>query len=532
MCAATEKWKHMNIRLIDANETDDMMEAAFIEDLFEGDVSALSGWVDEMSGHFRNRKDNADTMLIHQIRDKFTSTVTPGYPWTPRQYAEFMSRDVLPHCSHLASPTCLGHMTSPLPRFVPEFGRLVQTLNQNMMKMESSRGLTFLERQVLGIVHRKIFGLDETFYDEHLQDATTVLGKFTSGGTIANISALWIAFRSALPDVTNRHQALWQQGYRDAVIIGSDLMHYSFDKGADMLGLSLLRLPTDTDHRIDAEAMKNAIEECEKSRRKVIALLGIAGTTDFGSIDPLPEICELGRRYGIHTHIDAAWGGGLLFCEEGKKLLHGIEGADSVTIDGHKQLMLPIGTGMLFLRCPGMSANVRHHAPYAVRTTSLDQGRFTLEGTRPATALYLHAALHLIGGQGYDVLLSASLKRAQTMARLLESSEAFELASQPVMNIVLYRYIPAALRGRELDAGDNERINHFNMLLQKRQRREGNSFVSRTVRMLHRYPGQPLTLLRAVLLNPLTTERDIEILIVDQLRIGAELEREMELMAA
>ncbi len=522
----------MNIKLIDTNELGDTMEADFIDELFHGDVSVLSDWVDEMSGHFRSRKDNADISPMPQIQEKFTSTAMPGYPWSPRKYAEFMSKDVLPHCSHLASPTYLGHMTSPLPRFVPEFGRLVQTLNQNMMKMESSRGLTFLERQVLGVIHRKIFGLEEAFYDEHLQDSSTVLGKFTSGGTIANISALWIAFCNAVPGASNRHRLLREQGYEDAVIIGSELMHYSFDKGADMMGLSLLRLPTDAENRVDLDAMNATLEECAKKKRKVVALIGVAGTTDFGSIDPLQKICMLGKEKGIHVHIDAAWGGGLLFCNEGKGLLRGIEGADSVTIDGHKQLMLPIGSGMLFLKNPSLSTAVRHHAPYAVRSTSLDQGRFTLEGTRPATALYMHAALHLIGGHGYDVMLSASLKRSRAMARSLKASGAFELAAEPVMNVLLYRYIPSVLRGRKLNAAENDCINRFNVLLQKRQRKEGNSFVSRTVRALHQYPGQPLTLLRAVLLNPLATELDIEVLIGDQIRIGAVLEREMELLAA
>ncbi len=500
----------------------------FTEALFNGDVSAFNRRIGEMSNRFRELDDSCDAeMPMAAIRDIFTSVTVPDEPWPLQRYADFLEGNVVPHCSHLAAPTYLGHMTSPAPKFLPELGRLVLTLNQNVMKMESSRGLTFLEREVLGMMHRELYGLDDAFYAEHLQDVSTVLGIFTSGGTIANITALWIAFRNAVPEAGNRHRSLWRQGYEDAVVIGSELMHYSFDKGADMLGLSLMRLPTDDANRLDMAALREALAACERERRKVVALVGVAGTTDFGSVDPLDEICALGREKDVHVHIDAAWGGGLLFCREGRGLLRGIEGADSVTIDGHKQLMLPIGSGMLFLRSPALSEIVRHHAPYAVRPTSLDQGRFTLEGTRPAASLYLHAALHLIGRDGYDEMLSGSLKRARQMAQLLNASGAFELAAPPVMNILLYRYIPASLRGRPLSAADNERINEFNVVLQKRQRHEGTSFVSRTQRALHRYPGQPLTLMRAVLLNPLTTEHDISTLIADQLRIGRDLEREM-----
>lgn len=505
----------------------------FVENLFSGDVSDLSGRIDAMSNRFRELDDSCDAAVpMSAIRDIFTSVTVPERPWTPQQYAAFLENNVLPHCSHLAAPTYLGHMTSPAPKFLPELGRLVLTLNQNVMKMESSRGLTFLEREVLGMMHRELYHLDDAFYAEHLQDVSTVLGIFTSGGTIANITAMWIAFRNAVPETGNRHKTLWRQGYEDAVVIGSELMHYSFDKGADMLGLSLIRLPTDDANRLDVGALKETLAMCRRDKRKVVALVGVAGTTDYGSVDPLEEICALGRETGAHVHIDAAWGGGLLFCREGRGLLRGIDGADSVTIDGHKQLMLPIGSGMLFLKSPALSEIVRHHAPYAVRPTSLDQGRFTLEGTRPAASLYLHAALHLIGRDGYDRMLSDSLHRARQMAQLLEAAGAFELAMPPVMNILLFRYIPAALRGRALSPADNECINEFNVMLQKRQRHAGTSFVSRTQRALHRYPGQPLTLMRAVLLNPLTTEHDINTLIADQLRIGRELEQEMDLAAA
>ena len=226
----------------------------------------------------------------------------------------------------------------------------------------------------------------------------------------------------------------------------------------------------------------------------------------------------------MHFHVDAAWGGGLVLSESNRYLLEGIEFADTVTIDGHKQLMLPIGCGILFFRDPELSEITMHHAPYAVRPTSFDQGRFTLEGTRPATALYLHAAMHVIGKTGYDVLFSDSMARARYMAQAIESRPEFELIVAPTMNLLAYRYLPEEYRNCTLSAEDNEEISAFNVSLQKLQRQKGDSFVSRTFRPVPQYQGQSLTLLRAVLLNPLSTAADIDFLLNDQVAIATQID--------
>ncbi|MNF95158.1 hypothetical protein D3C84_778980 [compost metagenome] len=163
---------------------------------------------------------------------------------------------------------------------------------------------------------------------------------------------------------------------------------------------------------------------------------------------------------------------------------------------------------------------MKREAPYAIRASSFDQGRFTLEGTRPANALYLDAAFQLLGQQGYAALIEANYDRARLMAELIEADPAFELMSAPVMNLLSYRCIPPHLQGQVLDEAANEQINAFNVALQKAQRAEGHSFVSRTQRAVGRYGSQPLTLLRAVLLNPLIEERHIRELLADQRRLG------------
>jgi glutamate decarboxylase len=173
----------------------------------------------------------------------------------------------------------------------------------------------------------------------HAKDAA--LGVMTSGGTIANVTALWLARNRACGD---NLFALAEQGYRGAVILGSRLMHYSFDKGMDLLGLG--HAASGASHRRPEPARHGRAgagpSQCKEQKLKVLALVGVAGSTDFGSIDPLPELADIAEREQIHFHVDAAWGGPTLFSPRYQALLAGIEHADTVTLDGHKQLLVPL----------------------------------------------------------------------------------------------------------------------------------------------------------------------------------------------
>ncbi|WOX49138.1 aminotransferase class V-fold PLP-dependent enzyme [Aeromonas sp. XH] len=460
--------------------------------------------------------------FIHQL----DQSSMPATGISTQAYLERLAT-LVPGASHLTSPRYMGHMTAPLPAFTAELSRLLVMLNQNPMKMESSRLLSFLEREVLAKLHRLVYREDDAFYAAQMHAKDAALGVMTSGGTIANVTALWLARNRACGD---NLFSLFEQGYRGAVILGSRLMHYSFDKGMDLLGLgarSVWRLDTDEHNRLSLAALEQALRQCKEQRLKVLALVGVAGSTDFGSIDPLPELAAIARREQIHFHVDAAWGGPTLFSPRYQGLLEGIDQADTVTLDGHKQLLVPLGTGMLLCRQPDLMMAVKREAPYAIRATSFDQGRFTLEGTRPANALYLDAAFQMLGRQGYAELIDANYDRARRMAALIEASPAFELMSAPVMNLLSYRCIPPHLQDKVLDEVANDEINAFNVALQKAQRAEGHSFVSRTQRAVSRYGEQSLTLLRAVLLNPLIEERHIRELLADQQRLGIEVARQL-----
>merc|ERR1740117_938565 len=431
----------------------------------------------------------------------------------------------------------IGHMTGSLPNYLPPLAELVTAMNQNVVKSETSKSVTMLEKQVNASVHRLIYNFDDEFYRTWTDDPDVALGMFTSGGTIANITGLWAARNRALgPDEAGGFagveqcgllEAALHYGYKGAVVIGSDLMHYSFKKATDVLGIGVQGLVTcshDERYRVQVDEVAKKIEECKAQNICVLAVVGIAGATETGAIDDLDALATLAEQHGIHFHVDAAWGGPALFSADLAPMLKGIERADSVTIDGHKQLFMPMGCGMLLLKDPNNSNYISKTASYIIRKGSNDLGRFTLEGSRPANAVYMHANLSCIGASGYEALMNRSVRICRYMAFTLKNSGAFEILFEPMTNILLYRLVPAHLREKlwvqkqQLTDEEWASVDSANAALQEQQKAEGITFVSRTSIDDAKH-GRRLTALRVVIANPLTEEKDIDAVIADQLRI-------------
>ncbi|MGA9769790.1 MAG: putative pyridoxal-dependent aspartate 1-decarboxylase [Blastocatellia bacterium] len=504
-------------------------EAIACEQEFEARVSSIVN-------DFLLEKGTNSEVEFQSLQAGFKQSRLPLDPASAESYLEYLASNVISHSTRTSSPRFIGHMTSALPYFVRPLAKLMTAMNQNVVKTETSKAFTPYEREALAMVHRLIYDFTDNFYDQHIQQRESTLGMIVSGGTLANITALWCARNSALRarnDFTGIENegllaALGYYGYTDAVVIGSALMHYSFEKAADTMGLgtrNIIKIPVDSANRINLQALRQAVADCQAQKRLVIAIVGIAGTTDFGSIDPLSEMAEIAREAGIHFHVDAAWGGPVLFSERYQHKLAGLEKADSVTIDGHKQLYLPMGIGMVLLRDPHKASFIEKQARYIVRPGSYDLGKRSLEGSRPGMALFLHAALNIVGRKGYEFLIVESIRKTKYMADSIRARPEFELLTEPEINILTYRYIPAELREKvkrkELTDADNHEINRFNVVLQKAQREAGRTFVSRTLWNT----GSELSIvaLRVVIANPLTTESDIDVVLKDQIEIAASL---------
>lgn len=476
---------------------------------------------------------------IDEIEGDFSQSRISEEPTYVSDYTDFLKEKLVSQSVHTASPGFIGHMTSALPYFMLPLSRILTALNQNLVKVETSRAFTPMERQVLAMLHRLIYSGSDDFYRTWIQNSNYSLGAFCSGGTIANVTALWAA-RNRLCAPSGNFKGISREGLHKALqhldcqglaVLVSRRGHYSLGKAVDLLGIgrdNLVTVETDDNNRID---MKRLREQCTRLRGEGIrplSIIGIGGTTETGNVDPLEALADLAVELECHFHVDAAWGGPTLFSDTYRPLLQGIERADSVTIDAHKQLYVPMGAGMVLFKDPTTLSSIEHHAAYIIRRGSRDLGSRTLEGSRPGMAMLVHAGLSIIGRKGYELLIDQGIERARRFARRIEAHPDFELVSEPELNILTYRYVPAWVQ-QALAGGSAERVARINELLdkiieamQKRQREAGRTFVSRTTLAPGRYHGTTITVFRAVMANPLTTEDILAAVLDEQCEIAAQ----------
>jgi glutamate decarboxylase len=430
-------------------------------------------------------------------------------------------------------------MTGAVPTFVPLLSEVVTILNQNLVKSEASRAFTALERNVIGTLHQFVFRESDAFYGLRANQQETALGMLSGGGTMANLTALWIARNCCFPpagkfggvEEEGLTACLDHYGYDNAVIIASELAHYSIAKAGAILGLGakgVISIPVDAENRMDMQALEDCLAQCAARRTRVLAIVATAGSTDCGSIDPIAEIVPQAAAANAFLHVDAAWGGPLLFSRSERYRLHGLELADSVTFDAHKQMYLPVAFSILLLRDPASADLIERRSRYMLHDGSGDLGSRSLEGSRSTGVLYLDAALAIIGAEGYEFLLEQNLRKARVMAQMIRQRAEFELLFEPELNVVLYRYLPEAFRRepRSISAEENQSLNEINESLQKAQSSAGRTYVSRTT-VENTIHGRrtPIVALRAVIANPLLDEGHMGMVLDDQMEIASGITR-------
>ncbi len=474
-----------------------------------------------------------EEISLKELADDFTDTLINVCP--EKKLADVITgvfENIAPHAVNVASPYFVGHMTAAIPYFMVHLKAIVAALNQNVVKLETSKVLSVLEKQVIAKIHRLIFNCSDDFYEDHVQNVITSLGSFVDGGTTANLTALWVARNEALGpkdgfagvEISGLPAAYKAYDVERCVVLVSKRGHYSFRKAGGVLGIGNENIiPIDIDHnsKVKISHLESLISDFKSAgKTKILAVVGVAGTTETGNIDPLVEIGAVCKREGIHFHADAAWGGPTLMSGKYKSLLTGIELADSVTIDGHKQFYMPMSCGMIFFKDPTSLDAISYHANYVIRRGSVDLGIKTLAGSREANSLILDSALKIMGSRGYGMLIEHGIELAAVFAEEIRSREIFQLVTPPELNILTYRVLPVAL-GKEIESKPSterlieikEELNELNRTVQQVQREAGDSFVSRTVfEKKDLFPDNPIgsiVVLRCVLMNPLTT---IEIL--------------------
>ena len=491
---------------------------------------------------------------LPELSEIFSSTKAPNDPELIRDVLYEIKEKVIAHSVKVGNPCYIGHMTSAIPYFMILIEMIIASLNQNQIKIETAKASSFVEREFLGWIHRLVFNRPEAFYRKNIQNHELALGSITANGTIANLTALWVAREKAFPSCKG-FQGIRKEGVpaafnffgcSSAVVLVSELGHFSFDKAVDLLGLgnkSLIRIPVNSRNQIDIKKLRRKIKELNKpgSNCKIVAIIGIAGTTETGNIDDLKELRKVADECGAHYHVDAAWGGATLLSQSHRHILSGVELADSVIIDTHKLFYTPMSMGMALFRNTKDLSKVKYTARYVIRKSSVDQGRFTLEGSRAFDVLKPWASLKIFGTKGFQILFDHAFELTKKMVQSVTASENFEPMNMPQLFIHIYRFAPLYVRHKLFDMikkSESERgngaikkkvrainnlLNQINVELHRAIRAEDSTFVSRTALKTTQYAPQRIVVLRSITVNPLTTVETINEILNKQEKMGLEI---------
>lgn len=515
---------------------------------------------------FQEKEGLHKRITLPELAGIFNQTSMPEGPHLIRDVLGEIKDKVTVHSVKVGSPYYIGHMTSAVPYFMILLEIIIASLNQNQVKIETAKASSFVERELIAWVHRMVFNRSEGFYRRNIQNPGVAIGNVTSGGTMSNLTALLVAREKALPAdrrfpgvrKAGMERALRYHGFTRLVVLTSKRGHYSIQKSANLLGLgeeNVIEVPVDTCNRIDINRLNRTIraikrdDQAKGTRTKIMAIVGIAGTTETGNIDNLKGLGDIARQEGAFFHVDAAWGGSALIIDEYRKLFRGIEAADSVSVDFHKLLYCPMAMSIVVFRNERDLNHLKQISQYVNRRESVDTGRFTIEGSRPFACLKPWASLKIMGKDGYRLLFEQAREAMLTFKRILEDSGNFEILNDPELFILNYRFVPQfvmeklhELMGMKNSPSNkpardevtkkakriNRALNTLNVQLQKSIRLDDTTFVSRTTIESTRYRPQSIVVLRAVLINPLINDGILKEIVSTQDRIGLSLADQYE----
>jgi glutamate/tyrosine decarboxylase-like PLP-dependent enzyme len=293
-------------------------------------------------------------------------------------------------------------------------------------------------------------------------------GNLTSGGSIANLLAV----------VTARDTAgIAGDKLASSVIYLTGHTHHSVDKAIHVAGLGgcvKRKVPVDERYRMDADALDRAIEADRAAGLNPWLVVASAGTTNTGSVDPLPAIGEIAEANGLWFHLDGAYGAFFALCPEGKEVLTGTDRADSLVMDPHKTLFLPYGTGALLVKDGSkLYASQKRDAAYMQDIPDdieeMSPSDLSPELTKHFRGLRVWLPLKLFGLAPFRAALSEKIQLARYFHKHIQLVDGFEVGPYPDLSVVTYRYLPQ--RGN---------VDLFNERLTKRIQRDGRIFISST----------------------------------------------------
>ncbi len=345
----------------------------------------------------------------------------------------------LDHAISFHHPNYVAHLNCPvlLPAIVGDV--LASSINTAVETWDQSTAATLIEQEMMKWVCSKM-GLP-----------TVSDGVFTSGGTQSNFMGLLMA----RDHYAFKHYGLnlKENGWSDIVstfrFFCSEKAHFSIKKNAALLGMgynAVISVPTDDKMKMKPDALVYAIEKEKQSGNIPIAVIGTAGTTDFGSFDPLETIARIANEYDIWFHVDGAYGGSYVLTETHQDQLKGIERADSITIDFHKTMFQPVCSSAFLVRDTAYFKYVSYYADYLNPLEHRDDEcpnliEKSIQTTRRFDALKLWFTLKMTGAKTIGSFLEKVHHLALDLFYSIKDDPCFEIAHKPELSTLVFRYV-------------------------------------------------------------------------------------------
>jgi aromatic-L-amino-acid decarboxylase len=357
---------------------------------------------------------------------------------------------IVPGVTHWNHPDFFAYfsITGGAPGVLGEM--LAAALNTNAMLWRTGPAQTELEERTLDWL-RQLMGLPDGFH-----------GTIQDTASISTLVAIAAAREAAGLGI--REEGMSGRGLPRLRIYASQEVHSSIDKAGITLGLGMSgtrKIPTDAEFRMDPAALERAITEDRAAGIHPLAVVATVGTTSTSSIDPVPAIADVCARHGVWLHVDAAYGGSAALVPEFRHVLDGAERADSLVVNPHKWMFVPIDCSVLFSRRPDVIRRAFSLVPEYL-TTPEGETVTNLMDYGPALgkrfrSLKLWMTLRYFGAEGMAARIREHVRLAREFAGWVDEEPDWEVVAPVPFSLVVFRHAPRGMTDEEADA-HNERV--------------------------------------------------------------------------
>lgn len=442
--------------------------------------------IDQIDGFFASLPDRAVQLPAEHRTFGALNNPLPEDGDSPDRVLDEVFREMVDKGFHVPSANYFGLM-NPTPTYIGVLAEaLVAALNPQLATIKRSQLASKIEHETVRWVGERV-GWPGEFN-----------GTFTTGGNEANFSGMALALAAKFPNAIE--EGVTSIGGQP-VLYASDEAHHSIDKSAGLLGIgrtALRRIAVNESVQLDPQILEQAITADVADGKKPFCVVATAGTTNSGAVDDFLAISEICRRHNLWLHVDGAYGGSAIFSDRHRGLLRSIERADSITIDPHKWMAMPLAAGVILTCHPEMLertfAVAAPYMPKAAESKGLDNSRISTQWTRRMNSLKLWLTLRVHGRKAYEEHMDRQFDLARSFVAWVESSEYFQMAAPQVLPIVAFRLRGANLGSEELSAA------HVGVV--EEVTRDGSRWISET-----RVAGR--SVLRMMVVSYLTEERHL-----------------------